>query len=54
MKTLPELELSVQMSGGEFSILEEFKFSSLNNIDWIFFKSKTGVRLSGAPSVDEA
>ena len=32
-EVLPELELSVQISGGEFWILEDFKFSSLNNMD---------------------
>ena len=32
-EALPELELSVQISGGEFWILEDFKFPSLNNMD---------------------
>ena len=32
-EALPEVKLSVQISGGEFWILEEFRFLSVNNMD---------------------
>ena len=41
------------MYGEEFWILEEFKFSSLNNMDSMFSKSTIVLPLSGAFSVDE-
>ena len=42
------------MSGGEFWIMKEFKFSYLNSMDRMFFKAATVLGFSGAFSNDEA